>query len=358
MAEYTYLAYDLLTNTPLAELPLSGVGFNRTLNGAGEAGGKLKLSDPKVRKGDPITATEPCRTALYVDRDGVIVWGGIIWTRQYDPVAETLTLGANEFWSYFRRRFITDALAYSDLDQLTIARSLITWAQSKPNGNIGVQLDTTLSGVNRDLISYSYELKPVAEAVEDFATGDNGFDFNIDVAYENGVPAKTLRFGYPRLGRALSEGSIMFEFPGNALEPEWDEDGSETANAMYLQGEGEGEGMVRSVIKSADMLDAGFPLLDGQMAFKDTSDQTVLDDMARSIAKARKAAVSVPKMRVRANVDPVLGTYIPGDDARIRLTSNRFPTGLDTVMRIVEIGVNPPEPGQMESVDLTLGDAI
>jgi hypothetical protein len=295
------------------------------------------------------------RTAVFVDRDGTLIWGGILWTRQYDPVSETLTVGGNEFWSYFRRRFITDPTSYLSTDQLAIARGIIGWAQGKPNGDIGVQIGAETSGVARDFTSYSFELKPVAEAVEELSQLDDGFDFLIDVAYEGNVPTKKLRLGYPRLGSHGAGSELLFEFPGNAIEPAWNEDGTESANVMYLQGEGGGDAMVRATIASPDMLDAGFPLLDGTMAVKDTSDPAQLEERARAVALARRSAITVPKLRVLANADPKLGTYGPGDDARVRITSARFPDGLDTVRRITQLDITPNEPGQMESVDLTLG---
>src|ERR1700751_6160441 len=103
---YTFLACDLKTNAVLAELPFQNVSFENKLNDAGQFMGQLVLSDPNVQKIGPIAATQPGRTALYIDRAGKLVWGGIIWTRRYTNSSFILEITANEFWSYFAHRLI------------------------------------------------------------------------------------------------------------------------------------------------------------------------------------------------------------------------------------------------------------
>lgn len=359
MATYTYLACDLLTGAILAELPLSDVSFSSVLSGAGEFSSTLSISDQRVQKIDPITATEPGRTALYVDRDGVLVWGGILWVRRYNPRTEQLTLSGNEFWSYLRRRYITDDKVFTATDQLTIAQNLVNYAQSKPGGNIGVVVGSNTSGVLRDFAAYGYERKQVAEAVEELSDLDNSFDFAVDLAYDVSMqPTKTLNFSYPRRGRTAPDSGFVFEFPGNTiLEPSWDEDGAKMSNTLYGQGQGEGEDMVRSVIATPTMLDAGYPLLEDVVSAKDVGSQGVLDDRIRAIAEARVKPVTLPKLTVRANAEPVLGSYITGDDVHVSITSKRFPNGIETTRRILEISVTPADTGQYETVDLTLGEA-
>ena len=52
-------------------------------------------------------------------------------------------------------------------------------------------------------------------------------------------------------------------------------------------------------------------------------------------------------------VDPEFGTYSIGDDARIMILDNRFPSGLDEIYRIVGVSVQPGEDGP-ERATLTL----
>jgi len=61
----------------------------------------------------------------------------------------------------------------------------------------------------------------------------------------------------------------------------------------------------------------------------------------------------VVKIVTSPALDPVLGTYAIGDDARIRISDDRFPNGIDAVYRIVGLTVTPGETGP-ERVTLTL----
>ena len=363
MARYTYLACDLLTNAVIDELPLTEVEFSVALNGAGEFSAKLPIADPKVQKLDYINATIPGRTIVYVDRDGVLIGAFILWTRKYDSSTLELELDGQEVWSYFSRRFVTAAVSYSGVDQIAIATGLLNTAQAVSSGNIGVTVnpDGVTSPVYRDLVLYSFELKPVAEAVTDFAMLEDGFDFAIDVTYDSsGVPTKAWRPSYPRRGRTVAESGWVFEYPGNIVSYAYDEDATDQAIALTVVGADSGTDMATATVVAQDMLDAGFPLLEGTVSYKDSSDLNVLAARARSESAASKATVTVPQINVRADMDPVLGSYIVGDDVRVRITDPRFTTTLDTFQRITTIKVTPPDSANetAEQVTLTLGEAI
>jgi hypothetical protein len=75
-----------------------------------------------------------------------LVWGGILWARDYDSVTQKVTFNGSEFESYFdRRRIISNTTSTSQIfrnvDPITLASTLITNAQNSAlttQGNIGV----------------------------------------------------------------------------------------------------------------------------------------------------------------------------------------------------------------------------
>ncbi len=85
----------------------------------------------------------------------------------------------------------------------------------------------------------------------------------------------------------------------------------------------------------------------------DVTDQTVLDNLAMGAVNAFVIPPITMKVVVPAFVDPVYGTYEVGDDARIMITDDRFPNGLDAIYRIVGSSVEPGEDGP-ERVTLSL----
>lgn len=105
VADYRYFAVDLLTNNILAELPLTGVSFSRSLREAGTFSGSVTANENTFNL-NLYANTLPGRTAIYVTRNNVCVWGGIIWTRSYNIVDKTLEISASEFTSYLYKRVL------------------------------------------------------------------------------------------------------------------------------------------------------------------------------------------------------------------------------------------------------------
>lgn len=358
MAEYRYLFADLLTNQILAELPLTGVNFTQQLNTAGTLTGSLQLSGINSAALNVTAATIPARTAVYVDRDGTLVWGGVLWSREYNSKSQTLHLTAQEFESYFDRRRITSDTVFNGTDQLTAAQTLITNAQAATNGNIGITVGTETSGVPVTRTFYGYEYKTVFGALQELSRSTTGFDFNVYVYYDsNGNPAKLLRLGYPRYGQvysATSPTAIVLDLPGNITEYSWPEDGSIAANYLYAIGAGSNPGKLLSTAFDGTKIAAGWPLLEDQINYSDVSDATLLDNLAAG----QVAVVSYPPTTIKAvipaTIDPIFGSYEIGDDARVRILDDRFTSQLDTVYRIVAFNVQAGENNQPELVTITL----
>lgn len=359
---YRYLFVDLLSNEVIAELPLTGVAFTQQLNQPGSLSGHLLLSGINTAAFNVDMATIPAHCGIYVDRDGILIWGGVIWGRTYNSADQTLTINAREWISYFERRRITDTISFTQIDQLVIAKELIELAQSQTYGDIGVlynESGQTTSGVLVDRVYYNYELKNVFQAVQDLSRQSNGFDFYIDIFYDpiTGLPAKSFDTYYPRSGLVYTTGDInvpVFEFPaGNIVEYEYPEDGTIAANSVWALGAGSNEGKLIANAQNAPFFAAGWALLEEQANYSDITDQSVLDALAIGAVNAFAYPPITMKIVVPAFVNPVYGTYDVGDDARVIIQDDRFPDGFDEIFRIVGSSVQPGEDGP-ERVTLTL----
>lgn len=355
---YRYLFADLLTNNIIAELPLTNVSFTQQLNQAGTLTGQLLLSGINANSFNVLNGTIPGKTGIYVDRNGILVWGGVIWGRPYSSDSQTLNIEAREFESYFERRRITTTTVFTNVDQLSIAQSLISQAQSVPFGNIGVQVGIETSGITVSRTYYSYEYKQVYGAIQDLARQQNGFDFNIRVAYDgSGNPTKTLQLGYPRIGTVYSSTSItapVFELPAsNIVSYSLTEDASISANTIYALGAGSNEGKLIQTAQDTSKFTDGYPLLEDQVNYSEITDSAYLLQLATGQVLSVSNPVTIFKVVVPAYAQPTFGTYAIGDDARLRITDSRFVTTLDAIYRIVGLTVTPGEDGP-ERVTLTL----
>jgi hypothetical protein len=359
---YRYLFADLLTNSILAELPITDVSFTQQLNTAGTFTGHLLLSGVNAAGLNVANGTIPGRTAIYVDRNDALVWGGVLWNREYNSITQTLTFQAREFLSLFERRRIITTADYTNIDQLQLAQTIMSNAQGVTGGNIGMLYNqdsgsTSTSGVLVSRTYYGYEYKQVLAAVQDLAKQTSGFDFEISTYYDgDGNPAKSFNTYYPKSGKTYTTTSTtapVFQLPVNIVEYNYPEDATIAANTIYALGAGSNEGKLIATATDATKVSAGWPLLEDQANYSDITDATLL----AGLASGQISAVSYPPTTLRVvappSQSPTFGTYEIGDEVRVIINDNRFPTTLDAIYRLVALSVTPGEDGP-ERVTLTL----
>jgi hypothetical protein len=109
--EYRYFLTDLLSNNIIAEVPFNGVSFQRTNRKAGTFSGSIPFIE-KTESLNLYESTMPGKTGLYIMRNGVCVWGGMIWRRSYDSGSKELKVDGAEFISYFYHRNVWQTLIY------------------------------------------------------------------------------------------------------------------------------------------------------------------------------------------------------------------------------------------------------
>jgi membrane protein implicated in regulation of membrane protease activity len=124
-AQYRYFTTDLLTNEVLAEIPFRGVSFERSIKAAGNFSGTIPVI-PETAGMNLYESTMPGKTGLYIVRDQVCVWGGIIWNRAYNVVERSLSINANEFTSYFYHRNIWKTYTHDFGVDLTVSSGTVT----------------------------------------------------------------------------------------------------------------------------------------------------------------------------------------------------------------------------------------
>ena len=371
MAEYRYLFYDLLTNTPITELPLTGVSCTKQLNSAGTFSANLLITDASEEALSIPLGTAPNRTAVFVERsdlaNGVgreLVWGGMLWSRDYNSGNQSLTINAREFESYLEKLFINTAemglgrlpprvVRFTNIDMFQAVQILVNITQGQPSTDIGIRVAGGTSGV---LVSPTYstdENKSIYQGITDLAQGSNGFDFNVDVYYDgNGVPQKTMNLGYPQIGyrySAADSNAPVLQLPGNINDYSYFEDGSMMATDVRTLGGGGADGRASTTRN-------GYPTFDLVLNYSDITDSSLLSD----IALGRLDAVSYPpttlKITQSATLQPTVGVVNPGDDVRVMIRDARFPDGLDTVYRVTALTVTPNESGGPEQITYSLSE--
>ena len=378
MALYRVISADLRTGTRITELPLSGLSFGARLNDVGQASGKLPLPAPNSATNCALAtllndAVDEARRMLIIERDGVPVWVGCIWVAGYNDSDQSRDIRASDFGSYWRRRLVAYDQTFTTQNPTAIVETLLTTAQAEQGGNLNITstrtIDVAYTEPTVTLELDRYELRTVGETIEELAKAETGFEYDYEYSWDTTAGTVNINFAmsYPRRGRRFNESGHVFELGRNVTEFTWPSDGTRVANRVFATGNGEGDAMlISSAADTYQLLPGseggpGYPLLEEVTASKRTrgnDGQSQLDALTAARIKAIATPVVLPEITVRADLDPIFGSYITGDACRVIIPPNlspRFPDGLDQYRRIVGWNVNVDDEGT-ESVSLILGE--
>lgn len=104
MPEYQYIFADVLTKEKLGTLPLYGVSFSDYLavdsTKAGTFTGSIRMDDRQYSAKQILDWTVPGRTQLWIERDRVLKWAGLIWSQTYQSDGRSMQLSGQTFPSY------------------------------------------------------------------------------------------------------------------------------------------------------------------------------------------------------------------------------------------------------------------
>jgi len=370
MAEYRLIYTRLNDGDIVGEFPVLSLGWTEGLNQPGNASAVLLLEDTatfEVADAEGSTTVDtlvspqlvtmetvvPGATGVYVERDGVILFGGVLWAAQLDVGASTLTVSIEGFMSYFRRLVISNTLTYSNVDQGTIAKSILDYAQGKPGA--ASMLVVPAPGVSkpRDRTYLAYDRKNVAEAVEELASVSEGFDFFVTHTWDTDNESITSVFSMDAnlLGRLTS---IVFELGVNVTLLNLSVDGTAVANFVEAIGSAEDTRALIGTAFDAPSLNT-FPLLEAVESFSDITERSTLIDKASLRLKRGLQPTRRVGIEVFADSEPVLGSYRVGD--RVVVRGSYGALELDDTYRIVEYGVAVDGSGR-ETITMVLVPAV
>lgn len=308
---YRFLAGDL-SNNIFANLPTRSCRFTEVLNRAGSC--ELKI--PLVVEGYAASTEyaynrsliDPWRTTIYVEEDGVIVWGGILITAQADPGSNELTLGCAGLLEYLKYRLLTWTVTYTQWDQTTLVENLLNLVYSisaasivpdlpNPNpGNVVVPVQKT-TGRKRDRVYAAHERKPILEIIDQLSMVIDGFDYAITSEYVQGQNkvVNTFRTYYPYRGKDTGIQWTLFppNVPGsNISNMSVPYDGTRFANQVEAMGSGDGS---KKLIARARNNASLYPLLEKTV---DYSTVKQVNTLAEHAAQELVNANPLPTMTI------------------------------------------------------------
>jgi hypothetical protein len=361
MAEFRYLFCDLLSNEIIFETPVYGVSYGREINKAGDGTLSINLDRTDYQNQDVIDATIPGKSCVYFERDGSLLWGGIIWSRTYQAQAKVFSYTMQTFESFFYKLPITATQSFVSRDQRNILCELVQVAQQGDSTDIGVSMPVGYpftGGINRTVNFYYYDEWTYGKAMDYMAEYDQGLDFTIDVYYDsNNHPAKRLLVDNDLGAESLVNKGLLFEYPGNIGNYYWPENASRSAVTVYGNGAGDGTNKIRTSYTTPGLIEAGYPNLGEIYSNTDVSLYATLVAQVGQQAALLKPPITVPTIQIDPDKEPQLGSWAIGDTARIVIEDARFPEGKDTTMRILGYTASPPNSDGPEQCSLIVDGA-
>ena len=342
-------------NPIIAELPFTGVNFTQQLNSNGTFQGHLLLSGLNTSQMNVFNGTQPGKVIIWVLLNSNPIWSGVIWHREFDSETQTISVTAQEMMSLYQRRRIASTKTYTSADPCNIVRDLVQYTEARSHGKTGMTYDSTTSSYSTSKTYNAYEYKSVYQAVKDLA--QNYFDFRVYPRVVAGDLINELLLGVPLGVPYVSTSRIakVFQMPGNIVKYTFPEEGFTAANTLYGLGYGANNTKLTATAVDSDKIGSGkdWPLLEDSANYIDIGDINLLKDVTLGQLNAISYPPTTIQIVLPSYVDPSLGTYNVGDEARVNITDDFFPAGLDLVMRIVGIDVSPGENGP-DRVTVTL----
>lgn len=314
MSSYRVLVANITTNVIISELPFDGFSYEEIINGAGKFSGTLDLRNPKVTQQD----LYPMRNSLYVERDGIIVWSGMVTTCSPNSSSGTLKVDGLGLWSYAGFRLLNESRNYLTLDQTSvITQGLMTYMNEQYN--IGWVLDCPASGVLRDRQTYyGYERRTIRLLIEQLSNVINGFDFAVQSSWSGNEIVDTFRTFYPERGRRtnLKWTKYVDGQPGSNVDIiSAPINGVDTANKVASIGDGQGEAMRNVDVSDVSLIGPDkYPLIETVTMHKTIRHSVTLTDRARQdLQRLKNPPVQASLVLRRGHSDTAIGVFEPGD---------------------------------------------
>ncbi|MFE2555219.1 hypothetical protein ACFXGT_04180 [Streptomyces sp. NPDC059352] len=364
---YRAIFCDLWTDTTIDILPLRDVSFEDYIGRAGSLSGTVPIPDRAIA--ERAHKIKPGRTTVYLERGGDLWWGGIVWTtnlQSSDRGVVTLGVQASTFDSYAaRRRIRTDEFETrfaQPTEQFVIARSL--WESlSGGLGRSRITVDDLQedSGVLRTA-SWRYGDETVyQEALDQLGAQEKGFEYQI-LVYRN--PEDGERIRQLRLGSPIRTGAtdMVFDRPGAILSYSLPDDATRGGTVALARGAStnsnagtESRPTLSDLARPSKQLPDLWPQLDLSSDHNDIGDKATLNSLAQAAVDTASGSVQIPEISIRLN--GIVPPALLGRTARIRITDEWHPTGLDARYRIVGVKVRPAERGRPDTAELALEES-
>jgi hypothetical protein len=301
-------------------LPVTDLEYGPELSGPGELRGRLS---PRLVAQHP-TLADPGNTMIYVESGGQIEWGGLVWDVRSQ--GDTYSLEGASWSSYLMKRYDLDGEhgdrgPYTYADRCQVIRNIWAYAQSVPDGDIGVTVDATTSTSKigtpaEPHHSRWYDFTSLGDQVDALVSDQGTPEYTCVTEWNSSKTAivKRIQLGWPRLGTRRTD--IEFSSGVNIIEePEETLSGDEYAQVVIGTGAGDGS----AKLKQISAVRNGRLRLEAVAAFPEVNGNDTLKQRVEWERAWRQTLGAVERVTIRDTPAAPFGAWQVGDDVYVRI---------------------------------------
>jgi len=353
VADYRYYFGSIRTPGVIAEIPMTGTYMDQELNVGGRFDCTCHLDSTGLRNQDVIDATIPGYSFAVAERNGIVVWGGYVWSRTYQSQSKDLQLNCQSWETYPDHQLIDADLFVQGGTVRDTWLGLWNAMQASDIGrNVGINVPTRDASAFFSVTAAATEQKFFGEVMRELSdSASAGFDWYISVARVGPDYIKNLNSAV-KLGEPYSDQSLIFEYPGSITNYYQIESASDAATTVFAVGAGDGSSLILGRADSNLVALAGWPRWDYVASYKDVSSAFSIQDLADQELSVRQAPKTTIKATLKGDGVPEFGSFGLGDSVRVIIKDARNPRGLVFPARIAKWTLNPPTEEDVESYGL------
>lgn len=345
------LTRHALTGAWLSQaLPVTDLEYGPELSGPGALAGTLS---PRLVASHP-TLADPGTTEIYVESNDQLEWGGLIWDVRAE--GSQYRIEAASWSSYLQKRFDLDGEhggrgPYVYTDRCQVIRNIWAYAQSIPDGNLGVTVDPTTStskvGTPEDVWhSHWWDTSnSLGDQVDSLVSDQGTPEYTCTTAWnadKTGI-VKRIRLGWPRLGARRKD--IEFSSGVNIIEdPEEVRSGDDYAQVVIGTGAGDGSAKLRQISAVRN----GRLRLEATAAWPEINGNDVLKQRVEWERAWRQTLGAVEQVVIRDTTAAPFGSWQVGDDVYTRIHNSW--TSFTGWCRVTGWSIKPTAPGGPQAV--------
>lgn len=337
-------------------VPLEDVEITDVLSGDNSLTGTIPARYNRLVGQDGLPVLMPWASAIWAEKDGIIRGGGIV--TDVTPDGGQLQVSCVGYTGYL------DGMPYTGsgyvgvgVDPLDVVRTIWSYVQDQPNGDLGLVLSGETSPVRTgtELTQPEYDAENgdhtyQTEAYKLSWYKDNNlrdnvnnlasqtpFDYHERHAWAGDSVAHFLDLGYPRIGTQRTD--LRFALNENVLaQPQVSFVGDDYATDTFVLGAGEGATQINATqYRERVGLRRVAVVVDSSLRSIESAQSRALAELAW-----RKNIQEIDSFTVRDHPNAPLGSFSVGDEVWIQ---GRLPwTLLGTWVRISEITIRPSDP--------------